>query len=160
VFLLSGLSKVALLPQLKLGWIAMLGPAVEAGEALAFVADQYLSVSAPTAHAAPRLLEIAPGLQEMAVGRIKGNLAALDGLLKGRPHLGRRPVFGGWSALVRRPGVEDDEACALRLLSDHRVLAYPGSFFDIQTEGYLAISLLPEPSAFGAGAGALVEGLS
>jgi aspartate/methionine/tyrosine aminotransferase len=160
VFLLSGLSKVALLPQLKLGWIAMLGPAMEACEALAFVADQYLSVSAPTAHATPKLLEIAPKLQEMAIRRIKENLAALDNLLKGRPRLGRCPVLGGWSAMVRRPDIEDDEGCALRLLSDHRVLTYPGSFFDVQKNGFSVISLLPEPSAFRAAVGALMEGLS
>jgi aspartate/methionine/tyrosine aminotransferase len=160
VFLLSGISKAALLPQVKVGWIAMLGPAAGAGEALAFIADQYLSVSAPAAHATPRLLEIAPRLQEMATGRVKENLAALDGALKGHAHLGRCPVFGGWGALIRRPDVEDDEACATRLLADHRVLAYPGSFFDIQKNGYLAISLLPEPSAFRAAARALVDGLS
>jgi aspartate/methionine/tyrosine aminotransferase len=160
VFLLSGLSKVALLPQMKLGWIAMLGPAVDASGPLAFLADQYLSVSAATACAAPRLLEIAPKLQDMAKMRIKENLATLDGLLKGRPHLGRCPVYGGWSALIRRPDIEDDEACALRLLADHRVLAYPGHFFDIQKNGFLAISLLPEPSLFNAAVESLMEGLS
>jgi len=160
VFLLSGLSKVALLPQMKLGWIAMLGPAMEASEPLAFIADQYLSVSAATACAAPRLLAIAPGLQKMAIERVKGNIATLDTLLKGHTHLGRRPVHGGWSALLRLPDIEDDEACALRLLSDHRVLVYPGRFFDIQKNGFLAISLLPEPGTFKAAVGALLEGLS
>jgi len=160
VFLLSGLSKVALLPQLKLGWIAMLGPARDADEPLAFIADQYLSVSAAIACAAPRLLALAPELQKMAKGRVKENLAALDVCLKKHPHLGRRPVHGGWSALLRRPDIEDDEACAMRLLSDHRVLAYPGRFFDMQKNGFLAISLLPEPSAFRAAAQALMEGLS
>jgi aspartate/methionine/tyrosine aminotransferase len=160
VFLLSGLSKAALLPQIKVGWIAMLGPAADAGEALAFIADQYLSVSAPAAHATPRLLEIAPKLQKMAIGRVKENLAALDDALKGHTHLSRCPVFGGWSALIRRPNVEDDETCATRLLADHRVLAYPGRFFDIQKNGYLAISLLPEPSVFKTAVAALMDGLS
>jgi aspartate/methionine/tyrosine aminotransferase len=160
IFLLSGLSKAALLPQIKVGWIAMLGPAADAGEALAFIADQYLSVSAPAAHATPRLLEIAPRLQKMAIGRVRENLAALDDALKGHAHLSRCPVFGGWGALLRRPDIEDDEDCAARLLADHRVLAYPGRFFDIQKNGYLAISLLPEPSVFKAAAWALIEGLS
>src|SRR5664279_1649446 len=54
VFLRSGLSKVAALPQLKLGWITVRGPGAEAHlEALAFLADQYLSVSAPVQAAAP-----------------------------------------------------------------------------------------------------------
>jgi len=160
VFLLSGLSKVALLPQMKLGWIVMLGPAMDASEPLAFIADQYLSVSASTACAAPRWLALAPGLQKVAIERVKGNIATLDALLKGHAHLGRCPVHGGWSALLRLPDIEDDEARALRLLSDHRVLAYPGRFFDIQKNGFLAISLLPEPGAFKAAAGELMDGLS
>src|SRR5919106_4135991 len=48
-FSLSGLSKVAALPQLKLGWIAVAGPAETRDEALArleVVADTYLSVNA------------------------------------------------------------------------------------------------------------------
>jgi aspartate/methionine/tyrosine aminotransferase len=160
VFLLSGLSKVALLPQMKLGWIVMLGPAFGAAEQLAFIADQYLSVSVPTALAAPRLLSAAPRLQKVVIDRLKENLDTLDHLLSSRTHLCRLPVHGGWSALIQRPDIEDDDACALRLLSDFHVLAYPGHFFDIQKNGFLAISLLPRPSEFRAGAEAVIEGLS
>jgi aspartate/methionine/tyrosine aminotransferase len=148
VFLLSGLSKLALLPQLKLGWIVMLGPASAAAEPLAFIADQYLSVSAITAYAAPQLLAIAPQLQSQVISRLKKNLDALDEALKERPHLSRRPVYGGWSVLIQRPDIEDDESCALRLLSDFHLLIYPGHFFDIPKNGFLVASLLPEPGVF------------
>ena len=128
VFLLSGLSKVAALPQLKLGWIAVHGPgAAEHLEALAFLADQYLSVSAPAQAAAPRLLELAPALREQIRARLHANLAALDASLEGHPHLARLPVEGGWSVLLRRPAVDSDEACALRLLETQGVLIHPGS---------------------------------
>ncbi|MFN7959282.1 MAG: pyridoxal phosphate-dependent aminotransferase [Holophagaceae bacterium] len=147
VFLLSGLSKVAALPQLKLGWIAVRGPGAAAHlEALAFLADQYLSVSAPVQAAAPRLLELAGPIRTQILARLQANLAALDAALADHPRLSRPPVEGGWSALLRRPAVDADEACALRLLEEASVLVHPGSFFDLPGEGHLVLSLLtPEP---------------
>jgi hypothetical protein len=149
VFLLSGLSKVAALPQLKLGWIAVRGPEAEAHlEALAFLADQYLSVSAPVQAAAPRLLELAAHLRVQISGRLKRNLTALDGELATCPHLSRLPVEGGWSVLLRRPAVDDDEACALRLLETASTLVHPGSFFDLPGNGHLVLSLLVPEDTF------------
>jgi aspartate/methionine/tyrosine aminotransferase len=159
VFVLSGLSKAAILPQLKLGWITMLGQATKASEALAFIADQYLSVSAPIALAAPQLVAMAPELQKQVLSRLRKNLGVLDMHLKKRPHLSRLPVHGGWNVLIQRPDIEDDGKCALRLLSDHRVLVHPGHFFDIQKNGFLVASLLPEPAIFEKAVAALVEGL-
>ncbi|HJV39523.1 MAG TPA: pyridoxal phosphate-dependent aminotransferase [Geothrix sp.] len=148
VFLLSGLSKVAALPQLKLGWIAVRGAGAEAHlEALAFLADQYLSVSAPVQAAAPALLALAPAIRSQVRARLSANLAALDASLAGHPRLTRLPVEGGWSVLLRRPAVDADEACALRLLEQAGVLAHPGSFFDLPSDGHLVLSLLtPEPT--------------
>ena len=159
VFLLSGLSKVAALPQLKLGWIAMLGAAGSATEPLAFIADQYLSVSAATAHATPQLLAIAPELQTQVKNRLGGNLRILDNTLKAHPHLTRHPVYGGWSVLIQQPDIEGDESCTLRLLSDFHLFIYPGHFFDIPKKGFLVASLLPEPDTFKSAANVLAEGL-
>ena len=58
-FVLSGLSKVCALPQMKLSWIAARGPADVLTEALArleIVADTFLSVNAPTQAALPNWL--------------------------------------------------------------------------------------------------------
>src|ERR1035438_3642623 len=60
-FSMSGLSKIAGLPQMKLGWIVISGPPAaraEARDKLEWIADTYLSVSAPVQQAAPRLLEL------------------------------------------------------------------------------------------------------
>jgi aspartate/methionine/tyrosine aminotransferase len=160
VFLLSGLSKTAVLPQLKLAWIAMLGTASSAAEPLAFIADQYLSVSAATAYAAPQLLALAPKMQNQVKSHLRKNLAALDEVLKGHPHLSRHPVYGGWSVLIQRPDIEDDESCVLRLLSDFHLLIHPGYFFDIPKKGFLVASLLLEPSGFEQAINVLMEGLS
>ncbi|WP_243287877.1 pyridoxal phosphate-dependent aminotransferase [Geothrix terrae] len=149
VFMLSGLSKVAALPQLKLGWIAVRGAGAEAHlEALAFLADQYLSVSAPVQAAAPALLALAPAVRSQVRARLSVNLATLDAALAGYPHLTRLPVEGGWSVLLRRPAVDADEACALRLLEQAEVLTHPGSFFDLPGDGHLVLSLLTPETNF------------
>ena len=152
VFLLSGLSKIAALPQLKLGWIAVRGPgAAQYLEALAFLADHYLSVSAPVQAAAPTLLAMAPGIRDQVRARLRANLAALDAALAAQPRLSRLPVEGGWSVLLRRPAVDADEACALRLLEDTSTLVHPGSFFDLPGDGHLVLSLLTPEQTFSDG---------
>ncbi len=152
LFLLSGLSKIAALPQVKLGWIAVRGPgAADHLEALAFLADQYLSVSASAQAAAPALLALAPGIQAQVRTRLRANLAALDRALADRPHLSRLPVEGGWSVLFRRPALDADDACALRLLRETGVLIHPGSFFDLPGDGHLVLSLLTPEAVFSEG---------
>lgn len=148
VYVLSGLSKVALLPQVKLGWTILRGPG-KAGrrEALELIADQFLSVSASAGAAAPALLALAGGLRAQALDRLRGNLAHLDAALKAHPHLGRLPVEGGWSVLLRMPALEEDEAVALRLLQAG-VVVHPGHFFDLPPRGYLVLSLLTPPGTW------------
>ncbi len=147
-YVLSGLSKVALLPQLKVGWTLLRGPRVEARrEALELIADQYLSVSAPAALALPTLLQLAPAIREQALARLRTNLAELDRQLRDYPHLSRLPVEGGWSALLRMPAIEEDEAVALRLL-EAGVAVHPGHFFDLPSRGFLVLSLLTPPAAW------------
>ena len=148
LFVLSGLSKVAALPQIKLGWIAARGAQAKALlEPLAFLADQYLSVSASAQAAGPALLALAPGIRAGILDRMRTNLAALDRLLLEHPHLGRLPVEGGWSVLLRRPALGSGEDCVLELLRAG-VLVHPGHFFDLPGEGYLVLSLLPPPERF------------
>ncbi|MCL1892891.1 MAG: pyridoxal phosphate-dependent aminotransferase [Holophagaceae bacterium] len=159
VFVLSGLSKLVASPQLKLAWIAMLGPAITAAEHLAFIADQYLSVSSPVASAVPALLEMAPTIQHKVISRVRDNLSILNNLLLEHPHLSRCPVYGGWCVLIRRPDIEPDEECATRLLSEYHLLIYPGHFFDINKNGFLVASLLLEPNKFFVAIEKLMRGL-
>lgn len=144
LFVLSGLSKIAALPQVKLGWIAARGgPARACLEPLAFIADQYLSVSAPALAAAGALLGLAKGIQAGLLARLRSNLAALDGELARRPSLGRARVEGGWSAILRVPALEPGDDLALRILRNAGVLVHPGHFFDLPGDGHLVCSLLP-----------------
>lgn len=149
VFVLSGLSKIAALPQIKLGWMAAWGDAArELLEPLHFIADQYLSVSASAQAAATTVLALAPELQNQVIRRLKANLGHLDAALVGFPQLSRLPVEGGWSVLLRRPALEPDEACALRLLREERVLVQPGHYFDLPSEAFLVLSLLTPEAEF------------
>jgi len=160
LFVLSGLSKIAALPQIKLGWIAARGDQARALlEPLAFIADQYLSVSACAQAAAPELLRLAPGIRSQILARLRENLAALDLALAPHPHLSRLPVEGGWSALLRRPALDPAEDCALRLLGEAGVYVHPGHFFDLPGDGYLVLSLLPQPALFREGVEKVVQAL-
>ncbi len=152
VFVLSGLSKIAALPQVKLGWIIAHGaPANAYLPSLAFIADQYLSVSASAQAAGPEVLRHAPLMQTRILERLRTNLTALDAALEPHPDLSRLPVEGGWTVLLRRPALDSDEACTLRLLREAQVLVHPGHFFDLPGDGYLVLSLLTDPGVFRSG---------
>jgi aspartate/methionine/tyrosine aminotransferase len=153
-FALSGLSKVAALPQLKAGWIAVSGPAPLRDEALArleFLADLFLSVSTPVQVALPRLLEFAPAVADQVRARISGNRAWLEARLGPDHPVRALPAEGGWYAVLRVPRVLPEEDLVLGLLEDADVLVHPGYFFDFEREGWLVVSLLPPDDAFAEG---------
>jgi alanine-synthesizing transaminase len=148
-FVISGLSKVAALPQLKLAWTIVAGPAELRDRALArleLIADAHLSPSTLVQRAAPRLLAAAPALQARILTRTRNNLAHLRERLHGSA-VTLLTVEAGWTALLRLPGVDDldDAAWALHLAAEHRTLLQPGFFYDLQGV-HLALSLItPEP---------------
>lgn len=153
-FALGGLSKYAGLPQVKLSWIVASGPAPEAGEALerlAFAADQYLSVSTPVQLALPRLLSQAAAIRAAILERCRRNLETLASSARAVPGVEAPFPRAGWSALVRFPGVIGEEALVLELLAEDGVAVHPGHLFDFPQEGWLVVSLLPEPSRFAEG---------
>lgn len=150
-FVLSGLSKVALLPQLKAGWTVAQGPADVVREALArleLVADTYLSVSTPVQRALDALLVGAAPLRERLSRRLVTNLARLDELVVelGEGRVSRGPRDGGWYATLFVDGLADADALVEALVVQDGVLVHPGWFFDMPEPGALVVSLLlPEP---------------
>ncbi|MGZ3423474.1 MAG: pyridoxal phosphate-dependent aminotransferase [Polyangiales bacterium] len=144
-FVLSGLSKVVALPQVKLGWIAVSGP--EADEALArleVVADTYLSVGTPIQRALPTILERRHEIQSAIRARVDANLRALDVALSHHPAVRRLPSDGGWCAILEVPRTRTEDAWVELLVQEESVIVQPGWFFDLDREGYLVVSLLPE----------------
>jgi hypothetical protein len=155
---LSGLSKSALLPQLKLAWAAVRGPGASGLLAgMEFIADQYLSVSAPVLAALPDLLRLAPGLQDQCRDRLRTNLSVLDGLLTAAPAWSRLKVGGGWSVVLRRPAFGGDAEFVEGLLGAHGVHVHPGGFYGYGSAGYLVASLLPTPGIFREGVTRMLE---
>jgi aspartate/methionine/tyrosine aminotransferase len=154
VFVLSGLSKVLLLPQCKLGWMAVSGDGDLVKEAVArleLIADTYLSVATPVQLALPALLAAQPAIAAAVRARLRQNLAAFDAALK---ELGpdspmrRLPLRGGWYATLEVPRLHDDDGWVELLIREDGVLVHPGYFFDFEGDGVLVLSLLPETASF------------
>jgi hypothetical protein len=149
-FVMSGLSKILALPQMKLGWIVTNGPAnlrQEAIERLDFIADTFLSVGTPVQHAAPAWLRLRRGLQDQILDRLRGNLNWLGNVTEGAP-LRSLTVEGGWYATLELPRHFTEEEWALALLEEDDVLAHPGYFYDFPREAFLVLSLLPRAEIF------------
>jgi len=150
-FSLGGLSKSAGLPQVKLGWIGVGGPAARVDAALAayeIVADTYLSVSTPVQVAAPSLIEQGALVRAQILARVRQNLVTLRSQAAAFPAVNVLPVEGGWSAVLQVPAVRSEDALALELLEMDDVLVHPGYFFDFAREAYIVASLLPPPAVF------------
>jgi len=161
-FSLGGLSKSAGLPGWKLGWIRVGGPAAERRRivaALERVADAYLSVSTPVQRALGDVLALAPAIRAAILERLSRNLAALEGAFAGLPAVEIYRPEGGWSAVLRVPRLTTDEDLVLGALRQAGILVHPGYFFDFETDGFLVLSLLPEPDKFSGGVRRLAEHL-
>lgn len=158
---LSGLSKVCLLPQLKLGWMLVSGPealAAAAMQRLELIADTYLSVASPVQLALPGLLALRPQVQARLAQRLCENRQTLERVFRGSPCT-VLPADGGWSALLRLPRWPSDEQRALDLLEHHGLVVQPGWFFDLPGDGWLVLGLLQPPDVFGPAAARLASAL-
>jgi hypothetical protein len=160
-FSMSGLSKVAGLPQMKLGWMVVSGPAAlraDAWEKLEWIADTYLSVSAPVQCAAARLLAVGEDVQQQIRRRTAENLAFARGALAGSA-ANILAVEGGWYITLQVPRVRSEEEWTLELLEHADVLVQPGFFYDFEAEAFLVVSLLTATEIFREGLARLVSKL-
>lgn len=76
---------------------------------------------------------------------MRNNLAKLHELLDADPN-GLVSVLraeGGWNVLLRVPSVIDENELVLRLIDEHKLTGQPGYFFDMTSNGYLAVSCYP-----------------
>jgi aspartate/methionine/tyrosine aminotransferase len=153
-FTMSGLSKIAGLPQMKMAWVITSGPAEvkkQALERLEVIADTYLSPNAPAQLAMPVFLEQRSGFQKQVLARVRHNVQELDRQLAGQKDCSRLQVEGGWYAVLRVPGTRTDDEVALTLLESGDVYVHPGHFFDFPTGGYLVLSLITAEDQFAEG---------
>jgi len=145
-FSLGGASKSLGLPQIKLAWTVVGGPASERDEALAgleLIADTFLSVGTPVQTAAPALLRDAAPVRQAIQDRVAANLQRIRELARAFPACDVLRVEGGWSAVIRVPATRAEEQLVIDLLDRERVLVHPGYFFDFAHEAFIVVSLLP-----------------
>jgi alanine-synthesizing transaminase len=144
-FTLSGLSKISLLPQMKLAWTVVSGPGTlvqTAVERLEIIADTYLSPATPVQLALAKFLSLRHALQAQLQRRISANLSVLDAALGESRLLSRLDREGGWYAILRAPVTGTDEALAIDLLEHSSVLVHPGHYFNFSKDGFLVLSLI------------------
>lgn len=151
VFVMSGFSKIAALPQVKLGWIAVAGASRfrrEAMRRLEFVADTYLSVNTPVQLAAPAIFAGAEPLRARIRARCDANARRLADWCATSGHgVAPAPREAGWYACLRLPRGVGEEAATLDLIRREGVSVHPGHFFGFPPEeAWWVLSLLtPEP---------------
>lgn len=159
-FRLGGLSKSAAMPQVKLGWMAVDGPAPlvhEALDRLELICDTYLSVSTPVQVAAAALIAGGAVARRQVTERVRTNYAVLHALAGSHPSIDVLNADAGWSAVLRIPARSGEEAAVLDLLERDAVVVHPGYFFDFPHEAYLVVSLLPVPDDFREGVRRVLE---
>jgi alanine-synthesizing transaminase len=157
VYVVSGLSKIAGLPQMKAAWIATTGPnRGEALDRLEIIADTFLSMNAPIQSALPAWIEGRGMVQDQIRTRTLTNLAELDRQLASLPAVERLRADGGWYAILRIPALEPDEQ-TVRSLLDRGLWVQPGYFFGLRNSGWLILSLLTPVDEFATGIEVLVD---
>ncbi|AXC09420.1 Aspartate aminotransferase [Acidisarcina polymorpha] len=150
-FVLSGLSKIAGLPQMKAAWLACFGPQptlLSALDRLDVIADTFLSMNAPVQAAIPFWLSSRSSIQQQIGQRIKANLDTLDAMLAKSGVIRRLAIEAGWYAVLRIPAHGSDEETACRLIREHGVAIHSGEAFGFDAAGWLVASLLPTESEF------------
>ena len=146
---LSGLSKIAALPQMKLAWIALTGPATVRAEAqarLEIIADTFLSVNTPAQFALPAWMEQAPLLQRQIRSRVAENLTVLRGaVLRGKDPRGAGitllQVEAGWSAILQLPRTFAERNASAALL-ELGIITHPGEFYGLHAATQCVASLI------------------
>lgn len=159
VFTLNGISKLFALPDLKLGWVALNGPAQRFAARLELLNDTFLGANSLSQHLLPALFAQGMPFVETMAARVRANLDTALAQLAAHPRLIARPPDGGYYLFPAVRNWPDEEALALHLL-DHGVLAHPGYFYGELPGTHLMISALTEPTSFAEGLARLAAALA
>ena len=138
-FVLSGLSKIAALPQMKVGWLLAIGPEADREEALArleIIADTFLSVSTPAQLAVAAWLRASPSVQRRLLDRIGENTKLLRDA-----GLDIFDVAAGWSVILRLPRLFNGQT-AFETLRKQAIMTHPAHFYGLQDVNQVVLSLI------------------
>lgn len=161
---LNGASKLCAAPELKLGWIRLLGGSDTERDTLAeeldTCHDTYLSLSGLAQAAVEPLVTAGPAREARAALRDEVNrrraslleqIDGIDGLDAGPARAGIHvPVQLDPFVAARRLGTVDDESIAVRLLDETGLYLHPGSFYGmdqphVSGSPWLVLSCLSPP---------------
>lgn len=159
-FTIGGISKLLGLPQMKPSWIVVTGPESQVKEAMAkleIISDTYLALPTPVQQALPTWFKVCRSVTAQIQERVNANRALLKTMLNSVEGLNLLTSEGGWYAVIALPRNIEEEALAVRLAEDNGVVIHPGYLFDFDKEGYIVVSLLPQPSVFQAGIQYLID---
>jgi alanine-synthesizing transaminase len=160
IFHLNGISKMFALPDMKLGWIAMGGPASERyGARLELLNDTFLGANMLTQAMLPALFAEGWPFVELMRRRVRANLDRALRLLAGSQQLRVHPPDGGYYLFPEVLGRDDEEELVIRLL-DYGVLVHPGFFYSYERGAHLMLSCLTEPERLANGLERLIAGLA
>jgi alanine-synthesizing transaminase len=158
-FTLSGLSKIAALPQMKVAWVIAGGSETvkkTALERLEVIADTYLSLNSPTQWAFAELLEQRHSVRPQVLQRVRENWKCLQAAARSTNAFELLDVEGGWYAVARIQSNWTDEEFAIELLQKTRTLVHPGHFYDFAEDGNVVLSLITTPEEFRQGVSCLI----
>jgi alanine-synthesizing transaminase len=159
IFHLNGISKLFGLPDLKLGWIALSGPARERyGDRLELLNDTFLGANMLTQTMLPTLFAEGWSFVETMRARVRNNLDIAFRLLSDSKHLRVQPPDGGYYLFPGVLGCKDEERLVVRLL-DRGVLVHPGYFYGYERGAHIMLSCLTEPAQLIPGIERLLIGL-
>jgi aspartate/methionine/tyrosine aminotransferase len=160
IFHLNGISKMFALPDMKLGWIALSGPASERyGARLELLNDTFLGANALTQAILPALFTEGWPFVETMRARVRANLDLALDMLAGNKLVRAHPPDGGYYLFPAIPGCEDEEQLVIQLLN-HGVLVHPGFFYGYERGAHLMLSCLTEPVRLAQGLERVIEGIA
>lgn len=160
IFTLNGLSKMAALPDMKLGWIAMTPSARDRyAERLVVLNDAFLGASGLVQTMLPSILRDGQPFMTQHAADIRANVDAAIALLRTSPHLQVRAPDAGYYVFVESLLDVDEEPLVLYLLQAG-VYVHPGFFYGESAKRYLAISCLVTQETLLAGIRVLIDALA
>jgi len=156
VFHLNGISKLFALPDLKLGWVALSGPAAELyADRLELLNDTFLGANYLTQALLPDLFAHGRAFVAAMRERVHRNLDFALDRLAASPRFRTHAPDGGYYLFPEVRGWSDEEELVLHLL-EHGVLVHPGYFYGYEVGTHLMISCLTEPASFAEGLDRLI----
>lgn len=159
-FTMSGLSKIAALPQMKVAWLTTTGPESlkkTAMERLEIIADTYLSLNSVTQWAFAALLEQRRSVQPQVLERVRQNWTHLRAAVSEADACELLEVEGGWYAILRTRDDWADDELAIEILRKTHTLVHPGHFYDFAADGYMVLSLITPEADFQRGVSCVLE---